>query len=277
MNDDELIQLYVRGDRSAFGRLMERHAGLVYSAAMRQLGNAHEAEDLTQAVFFALSRKAGSLEGRMVSAWLMRAVRLGALHQLRTRRRRMYHERKAAGMQAGFYMEAAAKDYERIGPMLDAAIAGLPKADREAVLLKYHERRSVADIAAATGSTPDAVRKRLERAVGKLRRRFADQETRLTAGAVAGGLYYHLGHSAPAHVSARLQTVWASASFAPTAAAAPLADGLSHSLYVDAAKGFLIKGALAALMTLLVLALCAGGWRLTQAVSSPSPAIKTGR
>jgi RNA polymerase sigma-70 factor (ECF subfamily) len=277
MNDDELIQLYVRGDATAFGRLMERHAGLVYSAAMRQLGNAHEAEDLTQAVFFALSRKAGSLEGRMVSAWLMRAVRLGALHQLRTRRRREYHERKAAGMQPNIYVEQAARDYERIGPMLDAAIAALPKADREALLLKYHDRCSVADIATATGSTPDAVRKRLERAVEKLRRRFADQEARLTAGAVGGGLYYHLGRNAPAQVTARLQAAWASAGLAPPATVTPLAEALSHGLYVDAAKSFLIKGALATLMTLLALALCVGGWHLAQAVSSPAPAIKTGR
>jgi RNA polymerase sigma factor (sigma-70 family) len=251
MNDNELIQLYMRGDAAAFGRLMERHAGLVYSAALRQLGDAHEAEDLTQAVFFALARKARSLEGRVVSAWLMRAVRLGALHQLRTRRRRDYHERKAAGMQANFYMEEAAKDYERIGPRLDAAIAALPKADREALLLKYHERKSASEIAEVTGSTSDAVRKRLERAVEKLRRRMADQEKRLTAGAVAGGLYYHLGRAAPAQVAGRLKSAWARGVLAPGAGSGLLAEGLLYGLRVDAAKGVLMKGAIAAAAMLL--------------------------
>jgi hypothetical protein len=208
----------------------------------------------------------------------MRAVRLGALHQLRTRRRRAHHERKAAGLQANFYMEEAAKGYERIGPMLDAAIAALPKADREALLLKYHDRKSAEEIAEVTGSTSDAVRKRLERAVGKLRRRFADQETRLTAGAVAGGLYYHLGRAAPAQVAGRLQMAWASGGLAPPAAVGPLAEGLLYRLHVEAVKGVLMKGAVALGVAVLALAVCAGGWRMGQAVFSPEPAaMRTGR
>src|SRR5437868_3410053 len=58
MSDDfELLQQFVR-ERSdaAFEALSKRHAGLVYSAALRQTGDPHMAEDVTQAVFAVLAR-----------------------------------------------------------------------------------------------------------------------------------------------------------------------------------------------------------------------------
>ena len=67
MSDSELIQEYaLRHSETAFATLVSRHIDLVYSAAMRRVGNHHQAEEITQAVFVVLARKAGSFRAGTV-------------------------------------------------------------------------------------------------------------------------------------------------------------------------------------------------------------------
>ena len=57
-NDAALLDEYARtGSREIVGELARRHAALVYSAARRQVGDGHLAEDVTQAVFMLLFSK----------------------------------------------------------------------------------------------------------------------------------------------------------------------------------------------------------------------------
>src|SRR5260221_10857152 len=105
MNDAELLRQFGQ-DRSdaAFGALMQRHAGLVYSAALRQTGDAHLAEDVTQAVFIVLSRKAAALSPNVIlSAWLLTTTRLTVVNL----RRQQAQPRR--GGQAGASMGAEKK------------------------------------------------------------------------------------------------------------------------------------------------------------------------
>ena len=81
MNDDlTLVQDYAAGkSEAAFAALVARHLNLVHSAALRQVGDAHLAEEITQSVFILLARKAASLGPETIlSAWLYRATRYAA-------------------------------------------------------------------------------------------------------------------------------------------------------------------------------------------------------
>ena len=86
MYDDALLLRRYSQQRSedAFAELLKRHANLVYSAALRQVHDAHLAEDVTQAVFIVLSRRAAALRPQIVlTGWLLDTTRRAALHAVR--------------------------------------------------------------------------------------------------------------------------------------------------------------------------------------------------
>ena len=65
-SDAQLLRQYAeRGDESAFAEIVTRHAGLVYSAALRQVDAPDLARDITQNVFTDLARKARSVAGKL--------------------------------------------------------------------------------------------------------------------------------------------------------------------------------------------------------------------
>jgi len=75
IDDRELLRRFIaEGLGEAFAKLVERYSGMVHSAARRQLGDAHLAEDVTQAVFILLARKAVGLRGETLAIWLLRAI-----------------------------------------------------------------------------------------------------------------------------------------------------------------------------------------------------------
>ena len=80
LDDHELLAEFARNEsEAAFAALIARYVNLVYSAALRFTGNPHHAEEITQAVFIVLARKAGSLRrGAVLSGWLYQTARLTA-------------------------------------------------------------------------------------------------------------------------------------------------------------------------------------------------------
>ena len=75
-SDQDLLERYVKQrDDAAFAEIVRRHAPMVYGAALRQTGDAHQAQEVTQAVFLLLVRKASGMNGSVVlGAWLFRAT-----------------------------------------------------------------------------------------------------------------------------------------------------------------------------------------------------------
>src|SRR6187551_764075 len=97
LDDLELLRAYARdGSETAFATLVTRYLNLVHSAALRFTSNPDHAQEITQAVFIILARKAGSLRSSVVlSGWLYQTARLTAANFLKREARRHNREQEA--------------------------------------------------------------------------------------------------------------------------------------------------------------------------------------
>jgi len=168
--DHQLLGAFVKGSERAFATLVRRHVDAVYSSALRQVGDAHTAADVTSAAFLILSRKAASLTAQTIlPAWLHRTTRFVALKAIRAQARRKHYEEAAAHMQALPPAAETLADWEDIAPLLDASLTQLPSKDHQAVVLRFFQNKTFPEIAILVGGTEEAARKRVGRAVEKLR------------------------------------------------------------------------------------------------------------
>jgi RNA polymerase sigma factor (sigma-70 family) len=177
--DWELLGAYAReNSEEAFRTLVERHAGLVYHAALRQLGNPHAAEETAQAVFIALARKAAKLNrGAPLSAWLFQATRFAVANRARGDARRARREKEAAVLETTVATAEEESATERIASALDEALDRLATTDRRVLLIRYLEGKSHRELAGLLGLTEEAAKKRVARALDRLRIVLARQGT----------------------------------------------------------------------------------------------------
>ena len=138
----QLLEQYANnGSEAAFEALVKRHSSLVYSSARRRAG-ADCADDVTQAVFLILARKARQLCRQRITnlaSWLYRATRYAASEARRGTRRREERERLA---QERCDTMDTRQEQESLLPLLDAALDSLGSRDREAVLLRFFQDAS---------------------------------------------------------------------------------------------------------------------------------------
>ncbi len=201
LDDMQLLEEYAaRNSEAAFSTLVSRYINLVYSAAFRQIGNREEAEEITQAVFLVLARKAKSLRrGTVLSGWLYQTARLTACNALRREIRRQHREQQAY-MQSTLN-EPGPDDWTRVGPLLEQAMSGLSEADRNAIVLRYFENKPLKEVGAALGASDDAAKMRVNRALEKLRAFFLKRGVTLSATALGAAISAHSIQAAPAGLS----------------------------------------------------------------------------
>src|SRR5262245_59537235 len=171
MDDAELLRRYAEvGDQEAFAELVRRHVGFVYGSALRQVRDAHAAKDVAQTVFADLARQAGRVcRQPVILGWLYTAVRRAAANLRRSEGRRAVREAEALKMDSIHRTTGSEPSWEDLRPFLDEAMHELPAGDREALLLRFFQSRSLAAVASPLRISEDAARKRVDRALGRLR------------------------------------------------------------------------------------------------------------
>lgn len=212
MDDAQLLQAYVlHRSEEAFREIVRRHIAVVHGVARRQPGiDAHLADDVTQRVFIALAQKAHALRGHAtLVGWLYTAARYEAARAARSEARRRNREMGAGDMNDSQIEESPADvPWEQLQPVLDEAMAQLGEAERSAVLLRFFSGRSFAEVGGVFRISEDAARKRVERAVEKLRQTLGRRGIVSTASALGATLG---AHAAPAVASEAIETVVAAA------------------------------------------------------------------
>jgi RNA polymerase sigma factor (sigma-70 family) len=247
--DPQLLTQFVRANsEAAFAELVNRHVNLVYSAALRQLnGDAHLAKDVVQTVFTDLARKADALASReSVAGWLYTSAHFAAAKVVRQENRRREREEKFMREPVNENESAPDADWEKIRPALDAVMHELKDADREAILLRYFENRQFTAVGAELGLNEDTSRKRVERALEKLRVAFAKRGI-TTAGALAAVIAANASQMAPASLTTTLPTTAIAAAGTGTftllkfMTATKIKLGLSALLAASAATALMVQ------------------------------------
>ncbi len=208
VNDMDLVREYARNDSEpAFAELVRRHINLVYSVALRFVGSPQDAQDVTQAVFIILAKKAASLnEHTVLTGWLYETTRFTAVKWLQTAARRRAREQEA-------YMQSTPNEsdfhdaWRQLAPQLEDAMARLGEFDRTLLALRFYENKTGAEAAALLGIREPAAHKRTARAVGKLRAFFARHGIRVSAAVLIGALSAHSIQAAPAALTKSISAV----------------------------------------------------------------------
>src|SRR2546422_3613252 len=200
--DCELVTAYAaRGSENAFRALVTRHVNLVYATALRQVGDAALAEEITQNVFIALARKAPRLAGvQTLAGWLHRTAILEAKARIRSELRRDRREEMAA--EAAALEREGTSPLEALVPLLDEGLLNLRAGDRLALVLRFLEERSLRDVGLALGVDEDAARKRVSRALDRLAGFFRRRGFTVAAGAGSAALLASTAKAAPAGLTA---------------------------------------------------------------------------
>lgn len=178
-HDQVLLRRYQEsGCQDAFEQLVARHAGWIGALVRRRVKDKHLAEDVTQAVFIILARKARTIRADVVlSAWLFRVARFAARDALKQELRRSKRWLRAAEMRIGEIEDIdglasnhrAARTSAAPDADLDDAIACLSETDRQVILLRFYEDKTMAEVGIALGIAEDAAKQRVSRALKRLR------------------------------------------------------------------------------------------------------------
>jgi len=226
-DDHQLLAEFAGANsEAAFATIVGRYVNLVYSTAFRFTRNPHHSEEITQVVFIILARKAGKLSSSvLLSGWLYQTTRLTAGNFMKSEIRRQRREQEA-------YMQSALNEpddvvWNEIAPLLDEAMGKLGETDRNAVVLRFFENKTAAEVAAKLKLTEAASHKRVSRALEKLHKLFTMRGVTSTTDAMTKAISVNSVQIAPAVL-------------AKTVTAVAIAKGATASL----STATLIKGAL---------------------------------
>ncbi|MGD1020456.1 MAG: sigma-70 family RNA polymerase sigma factor [Verrucomicrobiia bacterium] len=248
-DSQQLLADYVRnGSEEAFRELVTRYLALVYSTAIRLVGgDAHRAEDIAQTVFVDLARQARSLPNDvMLGGWLHRDTCFVASKTMRSERRRLSRERHAVEMNS--FQDRSESGLTHVAPILDEAINQLDAGDRTAILLRFFEQHDFRSVGEALGSTEDAARMRVNRALEKLHSLLKHRGVTLSVAALATVLTAEAVTAAPAGLAVTISSAALSAAAAGTGTTLTLLKAMIMTKLELGLGALVIAGATTALV-----------------------------
>jgi RNA polymerase sigma factor (sigma-70 family) len=260
-DDDELLREFaLTRSEQAFTELAGRYANWVYSAALRMVRDPHGAEDVTQAVFLLLWQQPRKALGRSLAGWFFRATRYCAANVRRGEVRRDGRERKAAAMRPEASESETGGLWEQLAPLLEEMMDRLREKDRNVLLLRFYQGKSMSQIGESLRISEDAARKRVSAATEKLRNLFQARGVVVPAAALSAAMLAKTTHAAPAAVIGAINGFGS-----PPVAVISLANLARRMI-------FMAKWKLTASITLLFVVLAATATSLCVALWSGSPA-----
>jgi RNA polymerase sigma factor (sigma-70 family) len=170
--DVNLLRRYAEdGSQADFTAFAQRHLSFVYNTALRRTsGDPHRAAEITQLVFIDVARRARPLSRHQALAgWLHVATKNIALNLARSEARRRTRETVAHQMNADAGTETPRLNWGSLSGVIDSALDELSPSDREAILARFFEARSFAEIGVQLRLSENAARMRVDRALAKLR------------------------------------------------------------------------------------------------------------
>ncbi len=213
-SDFEWLQQFARaGNQSAFRELVRRHIDLVFATALRKVGDAGGAEEISQNVFSALARKAWQFApDDSLPAWLHKTALLESKSWQRGELRRRRREQTAAELGTTMKTPDEQPAFRAFVPLLDEALLSLREKDREALLLRYYESQSLRDVGAALGVSDDTAQKRVTTALEKLSQFFQRRGIKTaTVAATTAALQHTAASASAATISVVFNAAWQAA------------------------------------------------------------------
>jgi len=247
-SDWQLLRAYVHeGSQEAFAALVERHVNFVYSTCLRETRDATLAEDTTQVVFLILARKAPLLrETGTLSGWLFKTSRFASRNamnqELRRQRREQNIMQEIVADNAYLTATEPAAGRVELEELLHGALSHLNQAQRNVILLRYFEGKSVRETGEVLGITEKAAERRIAYALEKMRHYFARHGTVVSIAAIAVFIVEDAVQAAPAECAATVlqmaHNVAAGGSVAGTVGVA-LTDAVTRTHLASLSQGVL--------------------------------------
>ena len=173
MRDEDLLLLMAQGDEQALGALYDRYGRLVFSIALRIVGDRLTAEEVTQDVFQIVWQHVATFRpsAGSVGGWMIGITRHRAIDEVRSRRYKS-RLREVPGSDALVDMLSGSDTFEQqtvIREDVRVALDKLPLAQRQAIELAYYGGLTCSEIASSLGASVGTVKTRLRLGLVKLR------------------------------------------------------------------------------------------------------------
>ncbi|MFI8193291.1 sigma-70 family RNA polymerase sigma factor [Streptomyces sp. NPDC085946] len=178
--EEELARGLRAADEAALAAIYRHWGSLVHTLAVRSLGDAHEAEDVTQQVFLGAWRGRDGFrpERGPLSAWLVGITRRKIADALTARTRRLALVDSAARQAGTARQVQAAPDDVLDRVLLIDELSRLPAPQREVLCLAFYEDLTQMQIAERTGMPLGTVKSHARRGLNRLRQAIEQGEAR---------------------------------------------------------------------------------------------------